>query len=404
MKKYWKFTAIIIVIVLSIGTFYVNASTSAEQSPTFHINALSGDEKEITPLIMKGYYIDISSMNIGNSNLAISAKGTTYQSNSFLDQFVGNPPTVIKRLQEKNRTFMRGKNYSEDLFFENKQLLAYADVESSPVKSRNYKFDISVLTKEDDTINSFKLDVPEGKEMDYLLVEDVQINEDKLYLITHNFISNSGKQYEEKHIYTIDLSTKKMIDHEAIIQFSRRQKHTTIDVQLVRTSLTKTSEHLILLKTENKVSENMESTSDEVVIQEISSYNIQTKEKETINIPGLHLGGNRLSFFDDSTIYFMMLDGQNLLVTPYLLGDDTVGQPYNIQLSGEKGTVSEPITIVKDGKLYIASSQMNADINADVIVADAYTGKTLFKGQVAVDGSSKDNENFDLSLFDLFVK
>ncbi|MCM3757277.1 hypothetical protein M3197_07210 [Sporosarcina aquimarina] len=404
MIKYWKFTAIIIVIVFSIGTFYVNSSTSAEQSPTFHIKALSGDEKEITPLIMEGYYVDISSMNIGNSSLAISAKGTTYQSHSFLDQIAGNPPTVIKRLQEKNRAFMRGKNYSEDLFFENKQFLAYADVASSSVKSRNYKFDISVLTKKDDTINSFKLDVPEGKEMDHLLVEDVQIIGDKLYLITHNIISKSRKQYEEKHIYTIDLSTKKMIDHEAIIQFSRIQKHTSIDVQLVRTSLTKTSEHLILLETENKVNEDMESTSDEVVIQEISSYNIQTKEKETINIPGLHLGGNRLSFFDDSIIYFMMLDGQNLLVTPYRLADDTVGQPYNIQLSGEKGTVSEPITTVKDGKLYIASSQMNEDINADVIVADAYTGEILFKGQVALDGSSKDNGNFDLSLFDLFVK
>ncbi|MGN7408415.1 hypothetical protein [Sporosarcina sp. SAFN-010] len=404
MKKYWKCTAIIVVILLSMGSFYVNSSTSAEQFPTFVIQTLSGDSQEIKPLMLKGHYVDTSSMISVNSFLTISAIGSTYSGHSFFDQLVGNPPAVIKGLQEKHRTFMRGKNFSEELFFENSQFLAYADVDFSSVRSRNHKFDISVLTKEDDTINSFKMDVPEGRVMDYLLVEDVQIIEDKLYLITNNMISNNGNQYEEKRIYTIDLASKKIINHEAIIQFPRSQEHTRIDVQLVRTSPTKANDHLILLKTENKVSEDMETTSDEVVSQEIISYNIETKEKETINIPGLRLGGNQLSFFDGSTIYFMMLDGQKLLVTPYRLADDTVGQPFSIQLSGEKGNVSEPITTVIDDKLYVASSQMNADINANVIVADSYTGKILFKGQVALDDSSKEKSRFDLSLHELFVK
>ncbi|WP_039043177.1 hypothetical protein [Sporosarcina sp. ZBG7A] len=403
MKKYWKSTAIIFVIVVSIGSFYVNSATSAEHYPKFVIQTLSGNAQEIKPLIIKGSYADTSSMTYVNTSLAISAKGTTYESRSILDELVGNPPQEIKRLQEKYRTFMRGKGFSGELLFENKKFLAYANVDSGSIKSRNHKFEISVLTKEDDIINSFKMDVPKGKEMDYLHVEDVQIIEDKLYLITDNIISNNDKQYEEKHIYTIDLATKKIIDHEAIIQFSRSQEHTRIDVQLVRTSPTKANDHLILLKTENKVSEDMETTSEEVVSQEIISYNIETKEKETINIPGLRLGGNQLSFYDGSTIYFMRLDGRDLLVTPYRLADDTVGQTYSIQLSGEKGAVSEPITTVIDGKLYVASSQMNADLNADIIVADAYTGKTLFKGQVAVDGSSKDNSQFDLSLYKLFV-
>ena len=402
MKKYWKCSAIIIVIALSIGSYYVNSATSAEHYPNFVIQTLSGDAQEIKPIMVNGSYADTTSMNYVNTSLSISAKGTTYEGHSILAQLVGNPPSEIKALQEEYGMFMRGKNFSANLFFENNQFLAYADVDYSSVTSRNHKFSISVLTKEDDTINSFKLDVPEGKEMDYLFVEDVQIIEGKLYLITNNMIRNNENQYEQKHIYTIDLATKKILNHEAIIQFPRSQENPSIDVELVKTIPTNASDHLILLKTEIKVSEDTESTSEDVRRQEIISYNIVTKEKETINIPDLHLDRNQLSFFDGSFVYFMRLNGQNLVVTPYSFVDNSVGQSFNIQLSGK--TENVPVTIVKDDKLYIATSQMNADINADIIVADAYTGKTLFKGQVAVDGSSKDNSHFDLSLYELFVK
>lgn len=401
MKKYWKCSAIIIVITLSIGFYYVNSAASAEHYPNFVIQTLSGDAQEIKPLMVNGSYADTTSMNYVNTSLSISAKGTTYEGHSILDQLVGNPPSEIKVLQEEYGMFMRGKNFSANLFFENNQFLAYADVDYSSVTSRNHKFSISVLTKEDDTINSFKLDVPEGKEMDYLFVEDVQIIERKLYLITNNMIRNHENQYEQKHIYTIDLATKKILNHEAIIQFPRSQENPSIDVELVKTSPTNASDHLILLKTEIKVSEDTESTSEDVRRQEIISYNIVTKEKETINIPDLDLDRNQLSFFDGSFVYFMRLNGQNLVVTPYSFVDDSVGQSFNIKLSGK--TESVPVTIVKDDKLYVATSQMNADLNADIIVADAYTGKTLFKGQVAVDGSSKDNSQFDLALYKLFV-
>ncbi|WP_158413535.1 hypothetical protein [Gracilibacillus boraciitolerans] len=42
MKKYWKFTAIIAVIVLSLGTFFVTSATSATEYPEFVIKTTSG--------------------------------------------------------------------------------------------------------------------------------------------------------------------------------------------------------------------------------------------------------------------------------------------------------------------------------------------------------------------------
>jgi hypothetical protein len=406
MKKYWKFAAIIMIIVLSIGAFYVNSATSAEQYPEFIIQTQSGEVDEIKPLVLEGSYSDTSSMNHVGTNLKITADGSTYNSRSFLDQLIGQPPIVIKELQEEYRTFMRGKNHLVDLFFENNQFLAYADVDYNMGLSRSndFKFDISVLNKEDGHINSFTVDVPDGGGLEYVFVEDVQMVEDELKLITQNTLRNSDDAYDEKHIYTIDIANQKIDNHEAIIQVPEGQDGTHVDIQLIRTSPKKANEHLIIVKTERKVIEDKESIREEVINQEVISYNLATKEKEKVNVPDLRLDENQLSFFDGSTIYFMTLDGQELVVTPYSLVDNQIGKVFSIQLFGEKDIVHGQMTTVKDGKLYIASSQMNSNIKADVIVADLKTGETLFKGQLAFKNPSEDHNHFDLFIHEMFVK
>ncbi|MEH7010953.1 hypothetical protein V7087_09035 [Neobacillus niacini] len=405
MKKYWKFAAIIVVIVLSIGTFYVNSARSAEHYPEFVIQTLSGDAEEIKPLVLEGSYSDTSTMNYVSTNLKIAADGSTYNSLSFLDRVIGQPPTVIKEFQEEYRTFMRGKDLLVDSFFENNQFLAYADVnyKMGSLRSRDFKFDISVLNKEDGNINSFTVEVPDGAELEYVFVEDVQMVEDELNLITQNTMRNNDDFFDEKHIYTIDMANQKISYHEAISQVPEGQNDNRIEVQLIGTSPTKANEHLIIVKTEKKVIEDTESIREEVINQEIISYNLETKEKEKINVPDLRLDENQLSFFDGSTIYFMKLDGQELVVTPYSLVDDQIGQAFSIQLFGEKDIVHGQMTTVKDGKLYVASSQMNSNINADVIVADVKTGEILFKGQLALKDSSEEQGNFDLYMHEMFV-
>ncbi len=406
MKKYLKFAAIIMVIVLSIGTFYVSSATSAEQYPEFVIQTQSGDADEIKPLVLEGSYSDMSSMNYVSTNLTITADGSTYNSPSFLDRVIGQPPTVIKELQEEYRTFMRGKNLMVDLFFENNRFLAYADVNYNMglLKSRDFKFDISVLNKENGHVNSFTVDVPEGGELEYVFVEDVQMVENKLNLITQNTVRNNDDVYDEKHIYTIDMGNQKIDNHEAIIKVHEGREDNRIEVQLVRTCPKKANEHLIIVKTEKKVIEDKESIREEVINQEVISYNLATKEKEKVNVPDLRLDENQLSFFDGSAIYFMTLDGQELVVTPYSLVDNQFGKVFSIQLFGEKDIVHGQMTTVKDGKLYVASSQMNSNIKADVIVADLKTGKTLFKGQLAFKNSSEDHNHFDLFIHEMFVK
>ncbi|WP_174731366.1 hypothetical protein [Mesobacillus harenae] len=404
MRKYWKSTAIIVLIVLTIGTFYVNSATSAEQHPEFVIQTQSGDAKEINSLVLEGSYTDTSSMNYVSTNLKITADGSTYNSRSFLDQVTGQPPTMIKEFREEYRTFMRGKQSWVNLYFENNDFLAYADVnyKMGSLRTRDFTFDLSVLNKEDDHINSFTVKVPNSGELDHIFVEDIQLFDNEMILITQNIMKNDFNN--ETHIYTIDISNQTISNHEPIVQDPQGQGDTSFNVQIMRTNPTKANEHLVLIKREVKVIEDTESIREEVINEEIISVNLQTKEKEEINIPDLQLDNNQLSFYDGSTIYFMILAGQELVVTPYSLEKDQVGQAFSIQLSGEKDIVHGQMTTVKDGKLYLASAQMSSTIDAGVIVADLKTTKTLFKGQIALKGSSEEKHHFELYLHEMFVK
>lgn len=408
MRKYWKSIAVIIGIVLSIGTFYVNSAMSAEHYPEFAIQTLSGDEQEVKSLVLDGAYLISSSTNYVSTDLKITAQGSSYNSHSFLDQIIGYYPTVIKELQEEYRTFMRGKQPMVNLYFEDNEFLAYANADHkiSSLGQSNFNFEISVLNKGNDKVTSFTLEVPDEGEVDYVFVEDVQLVENKMYLITQNVVSNNDEFNDEKHIYEIDIISQEVTNHEALLKFTQSKENLSTSVSLVESSPTAANEHIILLKTEEAVMEEAESTKVTDYKQEIVSYNLATKENETVNVPGLRLEENQLSYAKGSTIYFTKIEEQELVITPYRLGENQVDQDFRIQLQSpiEKEPLESPMISVKEGKLYVVSRQMNSNFNGDIVVVDMQTGKPLFTGQIALKNSSVEKENFELYINEIYLK
>lgn len=410
MRKYLKFAVISMVITLSLGAFYVNAAMSKGQYPEFYIKTQSGDTQEVKPLVIEGYYN--SSRYDGSKNLKITKEGSTYNSRSFVNELLREPPLVMKELQENHRTFMRAKNNWVNLFFEDSQYLAYANVDDNmnSLGSSEFAFNISVLNKKQGNENSFTVDVPKSEDLIHVYIEDVQMKNDQLYVITQNI----GRKNNEKNIYTIDMDNRKISHHEAIISISKNQDNSYSHVSFMGTSPIEGNEQLILIHSEEKHNVEKESTRAEVEStrveersKKIISYNIVTKEKEKVNVPDLFLKEHQLSFFDGSTIYFTKLDGEELIVTPYSLREGTVEKPFSVQLSSEtgiKGNMDGPLVIVKDNKLYAASPTINSKVNGDVVVADVKTGETLFKGQIALKHSSELESQFRLNLHEIFVK
>ncbi|QHS24379.1 hypothetical protein GWK91_16500 [Virgibacillus sp. MSP4-1] len=410
MKKYWKFTAIIAVIVLSIGTFYVNSAISADQNPEFVIKKESGDTKELEPLVLEGSYQGASSGKYISRGLELTGQGTEYRNPSFLNRLIGSPAPVIERLQEQYRGFMRGKSPSEHLFFENDRFLAYANVDYeigfNSRETKDHTFEIDILNKKEDSIDSFAIIVPGANRMDHMFVDDVQIINGELNIITQNMVrdNNRDRLYSEKHIYTIDMANQKFIKHEPIIKEPKGQDNTHFDIKFIEAEgSTNMHEKLLFLTTEREVIKDRESTRLGETSREVISYNLITKEKRKLS-EDLNLEENEISAFDGSAIYLTKVNGQKLMVTPFHLEKKKRGDSYLFQLSDKPMNEVPPLIKIKDGKLYAASNRMNSNTTASVIVADLKTGDSLFKGELSIKDSEDEIEDYDLYIHDIFVK
>lgn len=406
MKKYWKFTSIIAVIVLSIGTFYVNSALSATQYPDFVINKKNGNAEEIKSLVLAGGYHEGNSMNYTNTHLEITHDSSDYRiGSSLLDLVIGRPAPMIQELQGDHRNFMRGKGQNLVSFFENSKLLAYADVKykiGSSI-SRDFKFAISILDKEGGNATSFTIKVPDSSVVEYIYVEDVQVVDNELKIITHNYTSENEKYFNEKHIYTLDISTGAIKNNEKIFSIPDQQGDTNIYADLIRTSHKQAHENLIFIKTHERMIQEEESSRTEESSQELISYNLKTNEQKTIELPE-SLKEHQISFFDGSTIYFSKLSEKNLVVTPFSIEDDQAGNEYTLQISNETSNTEPPMIVVKDGKLYVTTQLTNLTTKASVAVFDVKTGETLYEGEVERKDSPENMEEFELNIYEMSVK
>lgn len=406
MEKYWKFTAIITVIVLSIGTFYVNSAMSKTEYSKFAIKKQSGNEEEIQELVLDGYYHEGGSMNYTNTNLKITSDGSEYRNgSSFIDQIIMQPAPMIKELQEEHRNFMRGKGQFVDSFYENEKFVAYADVKYKigALASSDYKFAISVLNKDDGSTTSFTIKVPDSSEVEHINVEDVQMVDNELNLITHNMIRDNGKHLNEKHIYTFDLSTKKIINHETIFSILEQQSDSYVDARLIKTNPKQANENVVFLKTQSKIIQQEESERMEESSQELIAYNLKTKEKEKIDLPE-SLKEHQVSFFDGSTIYFTKYNEHDLVVTPFSVENKEAGNEFTIQLSNSTSNVKPPIIMVKDSKLYATTNITNLETKASITVVDVKTGETLYEGELVRKVPPKSMEEFELYIYEMAVR
>jgi len=406
MKKYWKFTATIAVIVFSIGAFYVNSALSAPQYPEFAIQTQSGDIEEIESLVLEGGYHEGFVMSYTNTHFKITSEGSEYRDGgSLIDQVRGQPSPIIKDLQKKYRDFMRGKGQNIDLFFENDKSIAYADVKynMSASPSRDFKFDISIFNKDDGNTTSFNINVPDTSVAEYIYIEDVQLIGNELKLITHNTIRKNESFFNEKHIYTLDISAGTITSNEKILSIPQEQGNSYVDARLINTNPLQANENLVFLTTQSNFEEGTDGLRESSSSIELISYNLKTQEKETIVVPE-SLKDSQVSFLDDSTIYFSKFSEQSLVVTPYSIENNQAGSEFTIQLSDAISNEGPPpIIIVKENKLYAVSSISDFKTNASVAVINAKTGESLYEGEVVRKNIPKNTQEFELYIYEMSV-
>jgi hypothetical protein len=393
MKKYGKTLITFAAIILVIAGFYIKDALAASSYPAFTFVHQSGDESEIENVAVEGVYSQ-GMMNPINESFVLTAEGTQYDSESpYADQLNGEQGSgFINRMLKEHRRFMRGKSLDPAAFYEDEAVIAYGNADfhlgSFGTGSVKHIFQVAVLDKEKEKITSFEADIPDGNDMESIYLNEVQMLDGVLKLITVN--EYAGKGTTEVHVYNFDIVKKKLISDETAVTFKQPGEESQyIDVGLVeRTAHHLDENHMIISKQiwQDEQREDGDFEMKQVGREGLIMYNLKTEKAEEITVPKSLPEDAYAAYYDESFIYFTAQDGEEFSVIPYSISKGKVTRETVLADAGDNTSV------IKDGKLYlVAGREMPA-----VYVIDLKTGNTLYEGEITLEKQTADKKSDEL--------
>lgn len=392
MKRYWKIISISLVTLIVIGTFYIQSSFATNDHVKIEFEKINGSEDEVKDLILYG---DYSSVGHLYQSLQITSEETSDQNNlSFFQRLERlNVPPSLKGLVEKHKNFMRGKDLSPNHFFEDENLVAYASIKADNLYEQPMKrltFDIEVIDKKSKEITSIDLDVPERKYYSWMHVENVQVINGELKVITQGYRMDNT---EELRVYTIDMKERKILNDD-VIASSPAVANGWSDLRITNHAELFQGQKTLLIRIEAFEEEALQRDGrPNLVANEYIVYDIENNESKQIIVPDELLGSiGDATTIVDSTIYLSSRSENGLELNQYDIVNDKWGEKLTVAL-GDMKEDETPYMKMMNGKL-IAVYATNDGHN--LWIGDLHTGKTSYKGKLHVKDKGEAQRDYRL--------
>ncbi|MFD2759994.1 hypothetical protein [Lentibacillus juripiscarius] len=387
MKRYWRLIAIVTVVVLTVGTFYIQSTLSASSYPEVVFEKMSGNEEELEPVVLNGHY-STSSRGMGEG-VRVTAEGSNYTGEqSFFERLQrGFYSQGIKQLQDKYRGFMRGKGGNIASYFETENTLAYAEVINQFIGSSasDMEFDIAVLDKESDETTSFTVPVPNRAMYNHAYIEDVQMVDGNLKVISQMYPKNGRGA---KYVYSFDISKQEINGEEKIAAVENQNENTRVKIRILSSSDIKAAHNCVIYeKTEEPIIRDPERNQTSVTEKpankgekEYVVYNLETGEKKSMKLPE-ELAGADAIMYKNATLY---LQNENQL-TLYNVKTEEVGSQTELP-SQDTAKQREAHSVLKiaNGTMYVLATPVGMDQEnpQTITIIDTKSGDVLYKGKI----------------------
>ncbi|USK64526.1 hypothetical protein [Peribacillus frigoritolerans] len=401
MKRYLCSIIIGMVVILSIGTYYVKFS-SASSLPKYTFKTLEGSDKELDPVIIN------ATLENGSfyEPLTFESNTTTYESEkSYLENLNGRQDHQIERLIKEHRSFMRGKDSISSLY-EDDDFLAYASVNSEIMNNGKMeaKFDIGLLEKKDEEETSFQIELPNQERIMNTDVRDVQLVHSKLQVLTMNDVnSNNEKQTKEVHLYTIDVANKKVLSDKTLVSETFTYPD-QVDFQMPTDVAPSQPNNMVLISLIKGVNHEDGPFEEKLKESKLLSYNYETEKLETVKKGSLSLDMERSGYADGKNLYVVEMKSGKYRIKTFDLSSQTLTNDTELDLAVNK---KEHFAAIKNGRVYfLLGNEVDQDSltykPVQLLIADLKTGKTLYKGETVI--NKKNSKSFGLFINDLEVK
>lgn len=413
MKRYWKITVTLLIIIVTLGIFY-SQTTSAIKNIDLRINKISGDEAVLEDVKIRGSVEEMGSY-IWEDFTFEDNQIDFYSDNSISKRFKVTSDKTFERLYKDHKNFLRGKitGKSEDptMFYEDDKQLIYAEIISDrrilTGDTSNYRFFIDVLDKETNKINSFKLPVPDQKDTNYMDVVDVQLVNDELVVTalrsedfsevwTHENYEESHVPTDTYHVYRFDINKQELLSKEEIdIPFdSSAENIENINLFMVskENPLQSNPYHVIAVQlyerditSEQRANSEEEATYEEyeevLVDQQLFVYHLETGVLNKLELPEDIPLNATFYKMDHHKLYLSIADEDLLEV---VIIDIETNEIEGTVAIGQANKFYGEFIEVADNKLYILSGDMEASSAASIMVLDLITEEILYEGEIEV--------------------
>ncbi|MDF1996715.1 hypothetical protein [Peribacillus frigoritolerans] len=396
MKRYICSIIIGMVVILSIGTYYVKVASSASSLPKYTFKTLEGSDKELDPVIINASFENSSFYQ----SLTFESNRTTYDSEkSYLEKLSGRLDYQSKRLIKEHRSFMRGKD-SIDSLYEDDDFLAYAWVNSEFTKSGKMEaeFDIGLLEKKDEEETSFQIELPNQERIMNAFVRDVQLVHSKLQVLTMNDVnSNDDKQTKEVHLYTIDLANKKVLRDETLLSETFTYPN-QVDLEMPIDIAPSQPNNMVLFSLMKGVNHEDGPYKEKPSESKLISYHYETEKIETVKLPKKEshsLDMARSGYVDGKNLYLIDLKSDNYHIKTFDLSSQKITNDQELGLAVNKK--KQHFAAFKNGRVYfLLGNEFDQEGSltykpAQLLIADFKTGKTLYKGETVMQSTNKKN-------------
>ncbi|MGM8365035.1 hypothetical protein ACLIBG_06055 [Virgibacillus sp. W0181] len=404
MTKYWKLITISTVIIFSIAALYIQSALASKEFPQFVIKTDEGDESIIDDLVLSGDYMGYSQ----GEPLRIDTNGTNYlRDQSFFNQLgkrYGQMETEL--LQNKYKSFMRGKESWEGVLSNEATYLAYANIPYGYYRSGSQQFEIAVLNKETDKTISFEHAIPNVGDYYYFSVMHVQLVDNKLLVITENGPPEGNSS--ELHLYTFNLDEQVLISDDVITTYQHPVDNMgyTDMVALPNDSM----ENNTFAIAHQKYKESDVPTkygAHEIVEQEVIIYDPIAKSKQAIEKIETDIDMGELIAYSGKQLYFQQVDGKgSLRIAEYDMEESKLKNNF-MSLPGITTTeymMGEFNIKVHDGHLYAITPFKDNENKSFVMVGSMDTGEIVYKGEIVTKGINSLGEERFLSIHDFSWK
>ncbi|MDY7046221.1 hypothetical protein RVS70_18705 [Virgibacillus sp. M23] len=428
MKRYWELIIIAAFAIFVIGAFYIQKAVAENQLPTFEWKKQAGNDDFIARAQLGGSLTE----DLYHNELMISADGTTYRSElSLIKELKGmRKHPIIEGLQEEHRNFMRGKDGELTHFYEDDNLLVYAEADSKwdrqTYTESDFQLNIDVLYKDKNDKVSFTVDIPNQDDYRYMMVEDVVVTNENLHVITRNeLVTTDDQMSNELRIYRINLTGEKLINEESIVTYTNGGEDNNTEIMLLQDPEDIEKNNDIVFQADYYEPEQLEDGSYQDVVKDskLFTFNLETREKVQLDIPK-KLQKQEIIPVNDDNIYFLQNTAKGIEITTFAIAEQKVTNSFQIELpkqpdmpeidekaaelTGETAVTDAEINWgqyrMKDGKLYITSGKQTESSNLSMHVVDLNNGDILYKGKLERTDNPKAGTAYSLDFYEMTVK